>query len=273
MVPYLPPETIDSIIDYLHADKPSLFACGLTCRSWQASSRFHLFSNVKIGSQNIQSFSKLLENPSNNVALVVRHLTVVTFEYMGYDNGQESSNKFERGAVTVLQRLPDLTAHLHMVKSLTLARMSWAECSPEILQNALSNLGMVEALELDRVIVRGRDAAVGVICAFPLLKTLSLNCFVWNDHLLDDSDPPQSVARHRQRPPFAIHLIDLCHSPPASLMRWLLDHISSIRTIQCFFVVLDDNPSIQTTLTSMGPSIQEIKIICNACFVLVGEHS
>jgi hypothetical protein len=168
MAPHLfPPETTDLIIDYLHADKPSLFACGLTCRTWLASSRHHLFTKVKLGPTNIQSFSELLENP-NNVAFVVSHLTVITFEWL---NAKAKTH----GEKTVLPRLPGLTAHLRMVKTLALSQISWEHCSPEILQNTLFNLGRVEALELTSITVRGLDEAVYILCAFPLLKTLSLD--------------------------------------------------------------------------------------------------
>jgi hypothetical protein len=132
---------------------------------------------VKLDLRDIQSFSELLDNPSNNVAAVVRHLT---FEWASFIPESEQR--------AVLKRFSDLTAHLRMVKFLRLSQMSWAACSPAILQNTLSNLGMVEVLELNSVTVWGLDQAVGIICAFPLLKALSLDGFMWTDYWLNNSD-------------------------------------------------------------------------------------
>ena len=44
----IPQEIYDEIIDYLHGNKADLATCGLVCRAWIPSSRYHLFSVVHI---------------------------------------------------------------------------------------------------------------------------------------------------------------------------------------------------------------------------------
>lgn len=47
-----PQELIDTIIDFLHDDKPSLYACSLVCRDWLETSRIHKFSSLTVHNQN-----------------------------------------------------------------------------------------------------------------------------------------------------------------------------------------------------------------------------
>ena len=253
------------IIDHLHSDKSSLFACSLTGRAWLASSRYHLFSNTTLRPHDIESFSELLRDPCNNIALVVQHLTAIGFDWRHYP--LESA---ESASTTILHTLPGVTAHLPMVKFLALFRINLTLCSPEILQSTLSNLSGIEALELELVEVRGLDEAVELLCAFPLLKTLSLESFYWTN---DTFDPQRSIARLRQRPPFVVHFIDLRHPPPTSLTDWLLNPTQTIQTIRCHSFITETTLCLQQALASAGPSIREIEVICNAGFGLVGENS
>lgn len=122
---------------YLHADKPSLFACSLICRTWLPSSRYHLpvFSRVVLRASNIIPFSMLLEHPLNNIVFVVWHLAVSTVCFADYGKSSASSmaESLMHGAATVLPILPRLTAQLRMLKSLSLSEINWTLCSAGIL--------------------------------------------------------------------------------------------------------------------------------------------
>jgi hypothetical protein len=48
MLPGIPQELSDIILDFLHNDVAALCSAGLVCRSWLPSSRFHLFSKSEI---------------------------------------------------------------------------------------------------------------------------------------------------------------------------------------------------------------------------------
>lgn len=58
----LPQEICDIIIDYAHKDPQVLATCGLVCRSWVASSRYHLFRSVDLADNNMPGFLDLLES-------------------------------------------------------------------------------------------------------------------------------------------------------------------------------------------------------------------
>jgi len=252
MVPFLFPEITDVIVDNLHTDKSSLRACGLTARTWLPSSRYHLFARVTLRPSNILSFTKLLEYPLNNIAPVVRHLAVEL----------DTDKKTILGASLVLPLLPSITAHLRMIKSLSLARIDWSQCSPEILQNTLSNLGGVETLELNRVTVRGPEGAVDLLCAFPLLKGISINSLNYSVGY----NRSLTLTRHRRRPSFVINSINLYMPPPIALMVWLLKPIPIIHAIRCMSLVMDYDTALAKILASAGATIRQIEIDLNVAF-------
>ncbi|KZT71049.1 hypothetical protein DAEQUDRAFT_764274 [Daedalea quercina L-15889] len=70
MVPYLPAELIDHIIDYLHDDFRSLATCALTCRQWLPAAHFHTFGSVVLWPDTCKTFAELLA-ASPELALVV----------------------------------------------------------------------------------------------------------------------------------------------------------------------------------------------------------
>jgi hypothetical protein len=255
MVPFLFPEITDVIVDNLHTDRSSLRACGLTARTWLPSSRYHLFARVTLRPSNILSFTKLLEYPLNNIAPVVRHLAVEL---------ETDENNIILGASLVLPLLPSITAHLRLIRSLSLAQIDWSQCSPEILQNTLSNLGGVEALELNRVAVRGPEGAVDLLCAFPLLKGISIDDLSYSDGYHYSS----TLTRHRRRPTFVINFIrvNLYMPLPIALMAWLLKPTPIIHAIRCMPLVMDYDTALAKIFTSAGATIRQIEIDLNAGF-------
>ena len=196
------------------------------------------------------SFSKLLNNPSNNITPMVQHLVLSTVEICR--------------SITVLLLLPTITTHLPVVTSLSLAQIDLTQCPPEILQKTLSNLGNVEALELKHIAIDDIEEAAAFICAFPLLKSISV------DHVFP-KDNASTIIR-RQRPSFLISFIDLCNfygGIPIMLMAWLLKPMPTIHTIRCFPLVIAAEVAVPEIIASVGTSIREIEIILN---IIVDFH-
>ena len=78
-----------------------------------------------------------------------------------------------------------------MVTSLSLAQINLTQCSPEVLQNILSNLDSVDTLELKSIDIHNIEEAAAFICAFPLLKSIS----VVRVCLKDDDDDVSTIVR------------------------------------------------------------------------------
>ncbi|KAH8092580.1 hypothetical protein BXZ70DRAFT_1039020 [Cristinia sonorae] len=79
-IPQLPTEIWDRIIDDIrdHSDKRILIACALTCRSWLARVRWHLYQSVRIRSQEeaasvirILSQHPILGGRMNNITITI----------------------------------------------------------------------------------------------------------------------------------------------------------------------------------------------------------
>jgi len=128
------------------------------------------------------------------------------------------------------------------------------------LRDTLSNLGGVDALELDTVIVRGLAEAVEILCAFPLLKSISLDSLIWDRH---DSDHSPAIARHQQRPTFFINFIDLTSELDNGLMEWLFNPTPTIHTIRCRSRA--ENWTCRT-LASAGASLRMMEINLDVSF-------
>ena len=75
--PCLPPETLDSIIDFLR-DKPwVLKACCLVSKSWIPHARKHLFANVKFRSSvDLEAWKRAFPDPEKSPAYHTRSLSV-----------------------------------------------------------------------------------------------------------------------------------------------------------------------------------------------------
>ncbi|KAF9266635.1 hypothetical protein L218DRAFT_858255, partial [Marasmius fiardii PR-910] len=58
--PTLPPEVTDCIIDHCHSDREVLSTCGIVCKSWYPTSRYHLFAAVEISKNQGKGFHKVL---------------------------------------------------------------------------------------------------------------------------------------------------------------------------------------------------------------------
>ena len=69
-MPVLANELIDTVIDFLHEDRPSLCAFALVSKSCLPSARYHLFSDIDVNSQNFPSFLSLIESTSQIAPLV-----------------------------------------------------------------------------------------------------------------------------------------------------------------------------------------------------------
>jgi hypothetical protein len=76
MTPCIPQELSDVIIDYLHDDRPALGRCGLVCWSWLPSSRFHLFSTIKLFHYDMNTDLTILCAHDSTIMPYVKNLSV-----------------------------------------------------------------------------------------------------------------------------------------------------------------------------------------------------
>ena len=74
--PYLPQETLDHIVDFLHDQPEALKACSLASKRWIPRTRKHLFAEIEFKSpEHLKSWWRAFPDPSNSPA----HHTHTTF--------------------------------------------------------------------------------------------------------------------------------------------------------------------------------------------------
>jgi len=75
--PYLPPETLDHIVDFLHDDVNALKDCCLVSKSWIPRTRKHIFAEVELRYEvHLESWKKMFSDPSTSPAHFTKSLHV-----------------------------------------------------------------------------------------------------------------------------------------------------------------------------------------------------
>lgn len=149
--PRLAQELIDIIIDYFYADGRVLGVCGLVCKAWVSSSRYHLFSQLSLDSGSVKSIFQLLDSHRSTIPLATRELKL---------EGEFKPGEEHITWTTVINLLSELRSiHIDVVDVIT-----WTEddtiIGPGWLITALSNCKFpphLEKLVFRIVLINARD--------------------------------------------------------------------------------------------------------------------
>lgn len=162
MVPHLPPELVDHIIDYLHDNPKALSACSLTCRGWLPVVRYHRFQSISLSRPNYPAFLEIISG-SSDIALFVTSLGIV------------GSHPWSQ--TWIHEQLPFLP-QLHALRKLTLT----AVYVRDTIQTALvTNLQNVTELSLVQCSFSSLNDFVALVNSFPRLERLLLRSVGWRE--------------------------------------------------------------------------------------------
>jgi hypothetical protein len=241
----LGPETVDIIIDQLHNDKLSLRACGLTCKQWLPSSRYHLFSEVFISPSNVDKFRKLLETTGCNIASIVRHLTLSEFSgYICWHEGIDISAANEN--------LRSVSGLLREVTFLRVVRSEGLD------SDILSSWTSVRELEMVDMNVSGMDDAFKLVHNIPELQTLSMEDISWDSSVLTS----RGHTRWALQPSPGFRTMKLEGAAFADVTNWLL-HLNptpAVHTLHCDAYDPETSLSRDALLQSVGHSIHSLHL-------------
>lgn len=117
----LPPEIWSHVLDHLYDEKATLTNCVLVCREWATSTRYHLFSSVKIDLSSekiVQSVTSDLWAPNSTIIPLIRRI-----EFHG-GNHQPQITKLANRLLEKFPILPSLdslalTAHTQIFQLLS----------------------------------------------------------------------------------------------------------------------------------------------------------
>lgn len=232
----LPPETIITIIDYLHDDPPTLAACALVERSWVYCSRSHLFHTLKLRSKKDSMetrFLQLLNSPDSGQGsptyptfrLSVRHLVLdqlIWMKRLGIHSvplshsliGHLSESNFPSISTLTIQMglrsipIPSatlLSSTFRNITSLILLQLTYEEISPVFI--LLSGFPVLEALEFGAVLPHWSFKHDDDTASFPdgflrpvssCLRSLKLRCYSTESVYHWLSSPHQELSNLRR---------------------------------------------------------------------------
>jgi len=242
----IPQELVDTIVDYLHADLHVLATCGIVCRAWLPSSRYHLFQCVFLNPQNTSKFSELLSSPCSTIATSVQFLEISN-EVIGRQN-QSLYQWLEHSMI----HLADLTA----VKSLRIRNMVWSEVKPETKSILLCSFRILRELELWGVDFKTLTQLLDIACAFPSLERISVDDLGWVD---PSFEPPRSPER---RLPSTLHTLHLGYCYKRDILHWILVHhpVPIIHHIHLGTVYQKDTNAIGQYLRFLGSALHTLRL-------------
>jgi hypothetical protein len=140
MTPCIPQELSDVIIDYLHDDRPALGRCGLVCWSWLPSSRFHLFSTIKLFHYDMNTDLTILCAHDSTIMPYVKNLSVfhvqwhsLTLEAKDRLLSLSYEGSYRTKIMTwtwFLEKVYDLATERKILQDCVISCKCWSRCAP-----------------------------------------------------------------------------------------------------------------------------------------------
>ncbi|KAJ7199703.1 hypothetical protein GGX14DRAFT_467860, partial [Mycena pura] len=247
-----PSELHDYIVDFLHNDRASLCACRLTCKSWTASSTYHLFQNAGTihvdGKKNLQ-FCELLAN--HPLATCIARLNLESHVIDDrFEGGPDETFQFNE-----LEHFSRFTG-LPRLKYLRLDYHHGDELLPSFYSALAQNFSSVTDLELHSMHFTSFADVLRACRALPLLRRLALISVVFRGPSTFD----------REMYPVLGELVDLVVDCPYDLdnalfCQWLASQSSICRLA---LGMLPDRESIAAPLSAamcaVGPCLEHLII-------------
>lgn len=243
IMPPIPPELCDHVVDFLHHDLSSLRECSLTCRAFIPTTRVHLFHTISLHTPKLcTAFGRLLDM-SPYLGYYVRELSIAR---LGARTGMEKHSDvadFEAGELLSL-----ILHHLSGVQTLEFYLTDLPQTFRPQCHAPLTELSLVACS------FSAFDDFVDLFYSFPRLEHLHLDTIRWNTRPLDLRPHPVSPKLRRLT---VGRDADLC-----LLVEWLLTgelyhEIDSI-SVRCTSEL--EAIAAGVLLEALGPSLQDLTL-------------
>lgn len=203
-MPTTPPELIYHILDHLHDDKHTLFACAVVSRHWLSVARSHLFSflvvdNGVVGRDISSLLQFLADSPGPSVCQYVKTLRI--------ERGECSLSD----VLLILPKLPQLL-NLIMLATTIRPTVYGADATCLSLSTPLRSLDIASCTVVDEG--QSWRTIFELITAFPSIHDLDLDNLQISRTMIGTSSPPDvSVLLGRRK----TRVVSLSYSPQAIL--------------------------------------------------------
>jgi hypothetical protein len=135
-------------MDYLHDSPEALRSCSRVCRSWLASSRFHLFRNITLCPLSSGHTRNPNPHPCNRLfALIQKNPQITTI--IRELHLMEGTNEKKHDWINFTPCLPVLIHSLTRLTSLHLRRIDWIHLTPELRDSLRSVLASTHIKSVD----------------------------------------------------------------------------------------------------------------------------
>jgi len=202
----------------------NLLSCGLVCRAWLRTCRYHHFRKINIYYSNARGLSALLRSGNCTFLPFVRHLEI------NWTRTVEREGRSTRDEV--MEAVSDACTSFSL-DSLYLVAMVWSNIYPKAQVDLLSLCGLSE-FSCNRMTFESHDTLIGILRSFPRLRRVRFKY---------------------------VTVFDLNMSPPSEATAYLLPHLdaleisnSTIKTILAAFKPV----SGLSTLRLQGLEIRDI---------------
>ncbi|KAJ7484406.1 hypothetical protein FB451DRAFT_1232430 [Mycena latifolia] len=244
----LPPELFDIIIGQARDDIHVLTTCGLVCRSWLASSRYHIFQaiNVSLHPRNVQTFIELVIHPSSTFRPYIRSLELLSSNVL---DGSFDAQWLDPPVINTLASLPCVTEML-------IQNIQWGRMNPTTKSALLAGFQALTHLELWAAHFDSVSHLVQLVCSKPLLQILGFDDLAWEDPSFETpTDPSQCI-------PGSLHSLRLSNCYKRDILDWLVSHDSlpPIHHIHLGSVYPEDTHSIGRFLQRLGSDLLTLQL-------------
>jgi hypothetical protein len=226
MIPHLPSELKDEIINHLYNDRSALTACSLASSDFLSSTRHHLFSGVIVRSFELCAFLELLDMPWCSMAPAIVRMTI---------DGEKGPtvHGLNSHGVHVPRNGTRLISRLQGVEKIRFSFLSSKIFSSSLWQ-LLRDLKGVRELEVYKMTIETPIPFFQYICSLPNLTALSVT-------KTSMTRAPLDMSKLHPVMDLCIPLLDVSKSSYA-LLDWLLAQ-DTIPRIQTFCINLSSSPT------------------------------
>ncbi|KAF8067805.1 hypothetical protein FPV67DRAFT_1669685 [Lyophyllum atratum] len=245
MIPTLPRETLDVILDELHNDPKTLAACSLASSIFTASARRHLFSEIVLECSRICAFLKLLDVACCTIPSAIARVIIREKRTRHVSTGPKAYYTPTDG--------PRLIARLQGVRYIKFQDVSLGNIPPPF-WDLLQGLEGVKELEIHQMSFETPVHFFRYICTLPALEALSISKSSIDVAALE-------MASLRPKVPFCIPFLDVGKLSPG-LLDWFLaqDPIPPVHTFRMKLGAESPTSTLRQFSKAMGPSIQNLLI-------------
>ncbi|TCD67473.1 hypothetical protein EIP91_012334 [Steccherinum ochraceum] len=191
MATSIPQELVDTIIDFLHNDKLSLYNSSLVCKSWRTSAQLHLFHHVTIivnsdSSSSLRQFQEALET----------NLTIGTFVRSITLRGLMSTPPWRPDLLPLVNApiVRILLSRLHSVQRISLESIIWEAPLVQLDTLPVTLPGQIVALSLREICSHvgprpflSTAGAVDILQSFSSISSLDISTTVLQSDVVGEA--------------------------------------------------------------------------------------